>query len=237
VRASAPAQRIDLRSTVPLTPADIHHVEFGKAPLGRRGYDEEQVDALLDEVSEEMAELLEEKDVLQRQAGRDDLPADHTTQDNALRAEFSAVSAEFERARRECEQAQQNAHGLQRRLAEARQAAAAPAAARSGDNPDIVMAMAQRTADDHLHESRRQSHALAAQARAESERVVDEARHKVQTIEEDIRRRQREAAAELQAGDAALRRQVEELAGFAESYRAALAEHLRLQSQYLDDPA
>ncbi|MET0416405.1 MAG: DivIVA domain-containing protein, partial [Actinoplanes sp.] len=52
---------------MPLTPADIHHTEFGKAGLGRRGYDEEQVDALLDEVSQEMSELLEERQILQQQ--------------------------------------------------------------------------------------------------------------------------------------------------------------------------
>ena len=51
---------------MPLTPADIHNVEFAKASLGKRGYDEEQVDSLLDEITQEMIKLLEENDVLQR---------------------------------------------------------------------------------------------------------------------------------------------------------------------------
>src|SRR5262245_46683347 len=32
----------------PLTPADVRNVIFDKAPLGKRGYDEKQVDAFLD---------------------------------------------------------------------------------------------------------------------------------------------------------------------------------------------
>src|SRR3954469_10238768 len=52
------------RSTMPLTPADIHNMDFGKASLGRRGYHEDEVDALLDEVTQEMIRLLEENDAL-----------------------------------------------------------------------------------------------------------------------------------------------------------------------------
>ena len=33
---------------MPLTPADIHNVAFKKPPIGKRGYDEEEVDAFLD---------------------------------------------------------------------------------------------------------------------------------------------------------------------------------------------
>jgi DivIVA domain-containing protein len=33
---------------IPLTPADVRGVVFDKAPLGKRGYDEDQVDAFLD---------------------------------------------------------------------------------------------------------------------------------------------------------------------------------------------
>ena len=32
---------------MPLTPADVHNVAFKKPPIGKRGYDEEEVDAFL----------------------------------------------------------------------------------------------------------------------------------------------------------------------------------------------
>ena len=35
---------------MPLTPADVHNVAFKKPPIGKRGYDEEEVDAFLQDV-------------------------------------------------------------------------------------------------------------------------------------------------------------------------------------------
>ena len=55
---------------MPLTPADIHNVAFKKPPIGKRGYDEEEVDAFLDEVEQELIRLLEENNSLRNQASR-----------------------------------------------------------------------------------------------------------------------------------------------------------------------
>ncbi|GAA1814552.1 hypothetical protein GCM10009682_39550 [Luedemannella flava] len=40
-----------------ITATDVRAVTFDKAPFGRRGYDEEQVDAFLDEVVETLTSL------------------------------------------------------------------------------------------------------------------------------------------------------------------------------------
>jgi len=40
-----------------VTSTDAREVAFGKAPFGRRGYDEEQVDAFLEEVQGTLASL------------------------------------------------------------------------------------------------------------------------------------------------------------------------------------
>ncbi|VFA88372.1 DivIVA domain [Gordonia paraffinivorans] len=42
-----------------LTPDDVHHVAFGKPPIGRRGYNEDQVDAFLDDVEATLRALYE----------------------------------------------------------------------------------------------------------------------------------------------------------------------------------
>ena len=34
---------------MPLTPADVHNVAFSKPPIGKRGYNEDEVDAFLDD--------------------------------------------------------------------------------------------------------------------------------------------------------------------------------------------
>lgn len=54
---------------MPLTPADVHNVAFKKPPIGKRGYDEDEVDAFLDEVERELARLIEDNNELRAQAG------------------------------------------------------------------------------------------------------------------------------------------------------------------------
>jgi DivIVA domain-containing protein len=44
---------------MPLTPADVHNVAFKKPSIGKRGYDEDEVDAFLDVVEAELARLIE----------------------------------------------------------------------------------------------------------------------------------------------------------------------------------
>src|SRR5712691_6273248 len=56
---------------MPLTPADVHNVAFKKPPIGKRGYDEDEVDAFLDLVEAELARLIEENNDLKAQV--DDL--------------------------------------------------------------------------------------------------------------------------------------------------------------------
>lgn len=40
-----------------LTPEDVRNIAFRKPPIGRRGYDEEEVDAFLDEVEQSLTAL------------------------------------------------------------------------------------------------------------------------------------------------------------------------------------
>src|SRR5690242_13462592 len=58
--------------TMPLTPADVHNVAFSKPPIGKRGYNEDEVDAFLDLVENELTRLIEENaDLRQRVAELD----------------------------------------------------------------------------------------------------------------------------------------------------------------------
>lgn len=50
-----------------LTPADVHNVAFSKPPIGKRGYNEDEVDAFLDLVEAELARLVEENNDLRSQ--------------------------------------------------------------------------------------------------------------------------------------------------------------------------
>src|SRR5215467_10013070 len=55
--------------SMPLTPADVHNVAFKKPPIGKRGYDEDEVDAFLDEVERELARLIEDNNELRATGG------------------------------------------------------------------------------------------------------------------------------------------------------------------------
>src|SRR5580765_3752264 len=55
---------------MPLTPADVHNVAFSKPPIGKRGYNEDEVDAFLDLVEAELARLIEENDDLREQVSQ-----------------------------------------------------------------------------------------------------------------------------------------------------------------------
>jgi DivIVA domain-containing protein len=50
-----------------LTPADVHNVAFKKPSIGKRGYDEDEVDAFLDIVEAELTRLIEENNELRQQ--------------------------------------------------------------------------------------------------------------------------------------------------------------------------
>jgi DivIVA domain-containing protein len=58
-----------------LTPADVRNAVFKKPPLGKRGYDEEQVDAFLDDVERTLAALTAEVESLRAQLGGHVQPA------------------------------------------------------------------------------------------------------------------------------------------------------------------
>src|SRR5258708_34267600 len=51
---------------MPLTPADVHNVAFSKPPIGKRGYNEDEVDAFLDLVENELTRLIEENSDLRK---------------------------------------------------------------------------------------------------------------------------------------------------------------------------
>src|SRR5881628_1265589 len=54
---------------MPLSPAEVHNVAFKKPPIGKRGYDEEEVDAFLDIVEVELSRLIEENNDLRARLG------------------------------------------------------------------------------------------------------------------------------------------------------------------------
>lgn len=226
---------------MPLTPADIHNMAFKKPPIGKRGYDEEEVDAFLDEVEQELIRLLEEngalRDTMQRGGGGGG-GGGSAASTMVLTGEFASLVGELERLQEARDRAEANARNMQSQLERAR----AESRSQSGAMPSIgdddrnarVLQMAQRTADDHMRDAEREVEALISQARSKSEQITSEAALKAGTIESDARRTHSEAIASISAKRAALLDEIDRLGQLAQSYHAALNSHVTQQLQELN---
>jgi DivIVA domain-containing protein len=220
---------------MPLTPADVHNVAFKKPPIGKRGYDEEEVDAFLDEVERELARLIEENNELRAQLerGGGGRPAGPGA-DPRLAAELAETKAQLDRVQREKNAAEQAARGMQAELEQVRNS---PSGMTSGEGEQQalrVLMMAQRTADDHVNDARREADKLLADARAKAEEVTRDARAKADALERDARQRHQEAVSGLDAKRTALQKHIEELKQFEREYRTRLKAYLESQLRDLD---
>ncbi|WP_213453992.1 DivIVA domain-containing protein [Rhizomonospora bruguierae] len=217
---------------MPLTPADVHNVAFKKPPIGKRGYDEEEVDAFLDEVERELARLIEENNELRAQVerggGRVAAPAGPGA-DPRLAAELSDLKAQLDRVQREKASAEQAARAMQSELDQVR-AQGGPVTGGDGEQQALrVLMMAQRTADDHVSDARREADKLLSDARTKAEEVTREARAKADALERDARQRHQEAMGGLDAKRTALQKHIEELKQFEREYRTRLKAYLESQ--------
>ncbi|MGK5682723.1 DivIVA domain-containing protein [Actinoplanes sp. URMC 104] len=221
---------------MPLTPADVHNVAFKKPAIGKRGYDEEDVDAFLDEVEQELTRLLEENRALHDQVQRPG-PAGPAAMPNnrAMEAELNDLTAQLGRLQEARARAEQNARSLQTQLERARRETPAgppPAAADGKESP--VLAMARRTADEHMRDARAEADALIGAAQGESDKITGDAQLTASTIESDARRKHTEAMNGLVDKRNALLDEIDKLGRLAQTYQQALADHVTRQLSELD---
>jgi DivIVA domain-containing protein len=221
---------------MPLTPADIHNMAFKKPPIGKRGYDEEEVDAFLDELEQELIRLLEDNEALHGEIQRAGAGPSTAASARANNAEFAEISAQLDRMQQARALAERNARNLQARLEQAREAASAgPVGSSDVDDRNAgVLMMAQRTADDHMRDARQESDAVLSEARNTSLQITADAQLKASTIEGDARRNHTESMNSLEARRAALLDEIDRLGQLAQSYQAALDNHLTQQLQELN---
>jgi DivIVA domain-containing protein len=221
---------------MPLTPADVHNVAFKKPPIGKRGYDEEEVDAFLDEVERELARLIEENNELRAQVergGRGGAPAGPGA-DPRLAAELNDLKSQLDRTQRDKANAEQAARAMQGELEQMR-SQGGPVVGGDGEQQALrVLMMAQRTADDHVSDARREADKLLSDARSKAEEVTREARAKADALERDARQRHQEAMGGLDAKRTALQKHIEELKQFEREYRTRLKAYLESQLRDLD---
>lgn len=107
-----------------LTPAEVHNVAFKKPPIGKRGYDEEEVDYFLDVVEAELARLIEANEVLKNAPGVDrglDPAQLEQVTDQALVEENRRLSSVVENYEQQHTQLREGHEGLRQALQAAEQ--------------------------------------------------------------------------------------------------------------------
>jgi DivIVA domain-containing protein len=207
------------------TPADIHNISFKKPPIGKRGYDEEEVDAFLDETERELARLIEENSQLRDQVG----PRDDNGGDDQLRSELADLRTQIERVRREQAAAEQATRTMRAELEQARHQGGGEENGANGANGARVLMMAQRTADDHTDEARRQVDQLLTEAHTKADEILREAMTRADSLERQARERHEQAIGTLDDKRNDLVAQLDGMAAFAGDYRHRLREVLTSQ--------
>jgi DivIVA domain-containing protein len=220
---------------MPLTPADVHNVAFKKPPIGKRGYDEEEVDAFLDEVERELARLVEENNELRAQMARGGGPMISPAAGMGHTGEIADLRTQMDRLQREKAQAEQAARQMQAELEQTRVSGPPPVSTGDGEQQALrVLMMAQRTADEHVSDARREAEKMLNDARAKADELTTDARTKAEALERDARQRHQEVMGSLDTKRTALQKHIEELKQFEREYRTRLKAYLESQLRDLD---
>ncbi|SDP44392.1 DivIVA domain-containing protein [Actinopolyspora xinjiangensis] len=173
-----------------LTPADVHNVAFSKPPIGKRGYNEDEVDAFLDLVEAELARLVEENGDLRNQVEQ-------------LETQLQSAQSDLDEARNQPAPAeagvaagQSSSSGASeepRRLQPVPPPTAASEQTSPGGDQHVqaakVLGLAQEMADRLTGEAKTESDGMLSEARTKSEQLLSDARTKADSMVNDARSR------------------------------------------------
>ncbi len=240
---------------MPLTPADVHNVAFSKPPIGKRGYNEDEVDAFLDLVEAELARLIEESNDLRNQVEQ-------------LEEQLTAAPAVPSRPEpiRQVEQTQavlapvpapsmleQTSPGGDHHLQAAKMLSLAQEMAdrltgearveadgmlgEARTKTEQVLSEARVKADSMVNEARGRAETMIGDARIHAETLERQAREKVLAFEREAQRKHAEILGAVNQEKAGLEKKIDELRTFEREYRTRLKTYLESQLRELDGRA
>jgi DivIVA domain-containing protein len=219
---------------MPLTPADVRNKQFSTTRL-RPGYDEEEVDAFLDEVEVELDRLIQENEELRSKLAE------------VLRGGKTPVSA-LSSPLADPEPEMLAPEPVMPEPEPERRPEPVRASMPSGDNMDTaarVLALAQQTADqaiadarreadETLGRARREADEILGKARRQAEQITSDARARAESLERDAQERHRQAMGSLVQQREELERRVDDLRAFEREYRSRLKAYLEGQLRDLE---
>jgi DivIVA domain-containing protein len=219
---------------MPLTPADVRNKQFSTTRL-RPGYDEEEVDAFLDEVESELDRLIQENEELRAKlaecmrGGKSAVPA--------LSSPLSDPKPEMmapERMEPERRQPEPVMMGGGMPHIEDNMDTAARVLSLAQQTADQAIADARREADETLGRARREADEVLTKSRRQAEQITGDARARAESLERDAQERHRQAMGSLVQTREELERRVDDLRAFEREYRSRLKAYLEGQLRDLE---
>jgi DivIVA domain-containing protein len=217
---------------MPLTPADVRNKQFSTTRL-RPGYDEEEVDAFLDEVEAELDRLIQENEELRAKlaevmrGGKSAVPALSSPLSDP-KPDMMVPEPMVQDRRPEpvmmggMPHIEDNMDTAARVLSLAQQTA------------DQAIADARREADETLGRARREADEVLTKARRQAEQITGDARARAESLERDAQERHRQAMGSLVQTREELERRVDDLRAFEREYRSRLKAYLEGQLRDLE---
>jgi DivIVA domain-containing protein len=235
---------------MPLTPADVHNVAFSKPPIGKRGYNEDEVDAFLDLVENEFTRLIEENSDLRQRVDELDqevagtgaggaqptqtIPAyEPEPEPEAAEQVYEATAAQIEdhslRAAKVLALAQDTAD----RLTGTAKAESDKLMADARANADQILTEANHTAETTVAEARARADAMLSDAQTRSEAQLHQAQEKADALQADAERKHSEIMGTINQQRTVLEGRLEQLRTFEREYRTRLKTYLESQLEEL----
>ena len=234
---------------MPLTPADVHNVAFSKPPIGKRGYNEDEVDAFLDLVETELARLLEENaDLRQRVSELDSelvsvrsgvvqtqaiplyqpepAPVVQTT---AIISDEGTTQEQSLKAARVLSLAQDTAD----RLTSTARAEADKILGDAQASADQTISEARYIAETTVNDARQRADAILSDASSRAETALRQAQEKADFLQGDAERKHSELMGTINQQRTVLEGRLEQLRTFEREYRTRLKTYLESQLEEL----
>lgn len=232
---------------MPLTPADVHNVAFSKPPIGKRGYNEDEVDAFLDLVENELTRLIEENSDLRQRVSELD---QELAAAGSGGAEPTEAMLTYQPPREpEPEPAQQPVFDEEQALKAARvlslaqdtadrlatnaKAESEKMMADARANAQQIVSEARQTAESTVAEARQRADAMLADAQTRSETQLRQAQEKADALQADAERKHSEIMGTINQQRSVLEGRLEQLRTFEREYRTRLKTYLESQLEEL----
>src|SRR5688500_16911025 len=177
---------------MPLTPADVHNVVFKKPPIGKRGYDEDEVDAFLDVVEAELARLIEENNELRSAVSRGGARVEERTETPV------PAPSPISEPPPPVQQPREDDSARASRMLSLATETADRYVNEAKTQAEQMLSGAKSNSDRLMTEARSKSEQMVAEAKHRADSMIGEARTRAETLDREARA---QAAAPAQAAE------------------------------------